>query len=274
MADITVRKVAFEFPDDLPVLVDPDRVRFSCEVAGLSFTLPYLEPYLIRTMRAAGKEASDDVAQDMRNFSAQEAYHHRNHSRINDVVRVKLSSSTAEKVQSIEDAMEADYRRFTVDKSLKFNLAYAEAFEAMTLALALTVADPRFSGFDNGDAKWGLLLGWHLAEEVEHRTVTFDAYDDIFGDYLYRLRTGLWSQWHFLRYIQRFANAIQADFRHLDPHRYQGVGRGMLPRLAKAGGMGRFTRTFRPRYNPGDIEAPAIVTAILEGVDAMVAADA
>ncbi len=33
-------------------------------------------------------------------------------------------------------------------------------------------------------------MAWHLCEEIEHRTVTFDAYDQIVGKYLYRLADG------------------------------------------------------------------------------------
>lgn len=48
---ITVRKVKFEFPDELDdVLAGADPVRESCPVA-FSLTMPYLDPYLIRTFR-------------------------------------------------------------------------------------------------------------------------------------------------------------------------------------------------------------------------------
>ena len=33
MADITVRRLTFEFPEDLPALPDPNDVRGSCELA-------------------------------------------------------------------------------------------------------------------------------------------------------------------------------------------------------------------------------------------------
>jgi hypothetical protein len=80
-------------------------------------------------------------------------------------LRAKLAPETALEIKRIEADIEADYQRFTKSKSLKFNLAYAEGFEAMTLAMAL-------SSFDQG-------FEWHLAEEVEHRMVTFDAYDHL-----------------------------------------------------------------------------------------------
>jgi predicted metal-dependent hydrolase len=213
MADITVRNLKFEFPEDLPVLADPNDVRSSCATAGLSFTLPYLEPYLIRTMSKAMKQVTDPViAADMRKFSGQEGNHFRNHARLNNVLRRKLSPKVATEITQIEAEMEADYQRFSATKSLKFNLAYAEGFEAMTLAFALATLDVREHEADSHDPSWGSLMAWHLAEEVEHRTVTFDAYDHLYGQYFYRLAVGLWAQKHFVSYVIRFAKCIGKDF--------------------------------------------------------------
>jgi len=139
MADINVRTMAFDWPDDLPVLPIPSDISLSCELVALSFTLPYLEPYLIRTMSLAGKDDIDPaLASDLRSFSKQEAQHHRNHSRINNIVRSKLPEDTAAALRRLEDDLANDYRRFTTTKSLRYNLAYAEGFEAMTLALAVS----------------------------------------------------------------------------------------------------------------------------------------
>ena len=57
--DITVRKVKFEFPDELDeVLPGNDLVRETYMVA-FSLTMPYLEPYLIRTFRSAADDITD-----------------------------------------------------------------------------------------------------------------------------------------------------------------------------------------------------------------------
>ena len=162
VADINVRKMAFEWPDDLPVLANPDDVSGSCDLVGFSLTMPHLEPYLIRTMRVGGQQATNPViAADMKNISAQEAQHHRNHSLVNKIVRDQLSPETAAQVEEIEAELESDYREFTKDKSLKFNLAYAEGFEAMTLSMALARFDNPSEGMD---PEWGRLMQWHLAE--------------------------------------------------------------------------------------------------------------
>lgn len=256
MADITVRKMPFEWPDDLPVLPSPDDVTRSCEIVGFSLTMPHLEPYLIRTMRVGGKRATDStIAVDMKNFSAQEAQHHRNHSLVNKIVRDQLSPETAEQVGEIEDELEADYREFTETKSLRFNLAYAEGFEAMTLSMALAQFDNPTGGMDE---EWGRLMAWHLAEEVEHRTVTFDAYEHLFGGYFYRLRVGLWAQKHFMSYVLRLARCVQQDF--VEPGaEIEGSGWELLKKQWSSGFLPRYLKTLPPWYNPAKIEIPQVV---------------
>ena len=61
MADITVRKIRFSF--DAPIDFDvPDEALASMlGPLALSMTMPYLEPYLIRTMREAKQHVRDPI---------------------------------------------------------------------------------------------------------------------------------------------------------------------------------------------------------------------
>jgi len=264
MADITVRTMAFDWPDDLAILPTPSDISQSCELLALSFTLPYLEPYLIRTMRLAAKQdIGPTLASDLRSFSKQEAQHHQNHSRINNLVRAKLPPGTATAVRRLEDDLETDYRRFTKSKSLRHNLAYAEGFEAMTLALALSLLK---SPPAQADEHWQSLLAWHLAEEVEHRTVTFDAYDQLFGGYVYRSLAGVKSQLHFLSYVVRMASVLESGIRD-EPVGRVDVLKNMVKRHWQIGTIRRYMRTLSPRYNPREIDMPPEVTALLAMFD-------
>ena len=240
MAQINVRKLNFEFPEDVPVMSVPDDFSASMQALGGSLTLPHLEPYLIRTMRMAIRDVKDPVlAEDMKAFSAQEGFHFRNHSRINDIICSKLSPETAVQVRKIEAEMSADYERFTRDMPVKWNLAYAESFEAMSLISAITQFE---QGFGKFEGSWAELWEWHLAEEIEHRTVCFDAYDKMFGSYWYRVRWGFWGQRHFLSYIDRFSRCVSRDFesRH-GPYKPP-------PLTIKT--LGRLLNTYMPWYNP------------------------
>lgn len=251
MTAITVRRPGFEWPTDLSLLPLPSDPERSCELVALSFTLPYLEPYLIRTMRVAAKEVDDpELRADMKAFSGQEAQHFQNHARVNDIVRAQLSDEAAMAMRSLEDALDANYRRFTDEKSLAFNLAYAEGFEAMTFALARsTMGD---SATSEAVPEWANLIAWHLAEEVEHRTVTFDAYDRIVGRYAHRTAVGTWAQAHFLGYLVRMATVLRREV--TEP----GVSTASVAWQAakrnwRTGMIPGTLRALSPRYNPRDV---------------------
>lgn len=246
MSEINVRKIQFEFPEDLTVLAAPKDFDRSMAMLGVSMTLPHLEPYLIRTMRVAMKDVEDeDLRRDMKNFSAQEGFHYRNHARINEIICSKLRPQTARNVRIIEAEMEADYRRFTKEKSLRWNLAYAEGFEAMTLIIALEF----FEDYElELELNWRELWEWHLAEEVEHRTVCFDAYEKLNGGYFHRVFWGIRGQQHFLKYVDRFARCIAKDYAgEYGP--YKGIG--IQPKSAI-----RMLNTFTPWYNPRHYKIP------------------
>lgn len=267
MQSITVRRPAFEWPSDLPILPLPDNPSRSCELVALSFTLPYLEPYLIRTMRLAAKEVDDaELRAEMKAFSGQEAQHYQNHARINDVVRAQLSPGAATAMRSAEDALEADYRRFTAKKSLAFNLAYAEGFEAMTFALARSV----MGDTDIGGAvpEWANLMAWHLAEEVEHRTVTFDAYEAVVGRYTHRVLVGTWAQAHFLRALLRMATVLQRETIDAGASGWQVLGQAAR-RNWRNGVVPGTLRATLPSYNPRNVAISEQVRLIAasQGVD-------
>ncbi len=248
MATITVRRPDFEWPPDLPVLPIADDRSRSCELVALSFTLPYLEPYLIRTMRLAAKEMTDpELRAEIKAFSGQEAQHFQNHARINELVRAQLSPKNATAMQALEDGLEADYRRFSTNRSLAFNLAYAEGFEAMTFALARSAM--RLSDVGEMEPAWSGLLAWHLSEEIEHRTVTFDAYNHVIGRYPYRVAVGTVAQLHFVRTLLRMATVLQQETVKPDAKMWRTVSQAAR-RNWRNGAIRGTLRATLPSYNP------------------------
>ena len=153
----------------------------------------------------------------------------------------------------MEKRLEADYLRFSETKSLRFNLGYAEGFEALTTAIA------RFF-LENGDRVEGSPIGemllWHAVEELEHRTVAFDIYDHVCGGYVRRLGIGLFAQWHMARFIARVArHMIEASPEVMAAH---GGAEGARLRRHEASRnqrrlLPRILRTYLPGYTPHDI---------------------
>ncbi len=258
MADITIRKVKFEFPDELDdVLPGVDLVRETYLVA-FSLTMPYLEPYLIRTFRSIADNITDPVlAADVREFIGQEAQHFQNHRRINTIIKEQLGAAVAAKLQKVEDRLEADYRRFNAEKSRRFNLVYAEGFEAMTCAMAMTMFEEVSSGTRAGDGRFGAwqeLWAWHAAEEIEHRNVAFDVYEHLDGSWARRVTGSLRAQAHFHRAVDELQRILLAS---------QGApAKHHVPPWLKAG-RSRYLATFMRGYNPADLAVDPLVAMIL-----------
>ena len=199
--EITVRKMPFEFPDEIDaVFFNGDHQRSFSMIAG-SLLLPHLEPYLIRSMRAAREHVTDPVVLDgLDRFIRQEAQHYQMHKKFNGTIRL----AGFPKLEVLEQELSDDYHRFTNTKSLRFNLAYAEGFEALTMNAIKLMMEP--NGFGDDLPPFMQMVEWHFVEELEHRTVAFDVYDHVCGSYPYRLAVGTWAQWHFTSWIRKVAN--------------------------------------------------------------------
>ena len=59
MHDITFRRIEFDFPDEIEPVFIAGQPEESYSLIAFSLLLPYLEPYLIRTMNAAKKHVTD-----------------------------------------------------------------------------------------------------------------------------------------------------------------------------------------------------------------------
>jgi len=94
MADITVRKIRFTFDEPMDFDVPDEKLGMMLPSLALSMTMPYLEPYLIRSMKLAIKQISDPVlVEDARRFSQQEGHHYRNHAVFNDQIRKQFDAA-------------------------------------------------------------------------------------------------------------------------------------------------------------------------------------
>ena len=174
------RSVAFEFPDDMAVLWHPRFPEFACAANGVSLLMPYAEPQVIRAIReAAASVDDDDLADRGEGYLFQERRHHRQHRRFNDLLVAQVPS-----LARIERWMDRTYRWLGEHRSLRFNVAFAAGFE--TTAFATARWAERHSGrlFTGADPVVATLFLWHLAEEVEHKTVAYDVFEAIDGSRL------------------------------------------------------------------------------------------
>lgn len=258
-ASITVRRLDFGFPEELDPVILEGQPEESYVIVGLSLLLPYLEPYLIRTMNAARKEVTDpELRAQLDQFNGQEGQHYRQHMRFNETLRLQGVPGLAE----LEAELDADYRRFTATRPLRWNLAYAEGFEAYTSAAARFALE---SGQVARMQPWARdLFEWHLIEELEHRTVAFDVCEHVAPGYLHRLWVGWFAQRHLNRFVFRASLLLGAHERATHGDRFGSTWQswrriGALVLRMTRGFTPKVLSSYLPWYTPHRIPlSPAV----------------
>jgi len=266
---ITVRRLPFEFPADIDPMVIEGCPEESYLFVGTSVLLPYLEPYLIRTMRAARTQVSDpELLAALDAFTGQEGQHYRQHVRFNEAMHLEGVA----RIKELEAEIEASYQRYTRTKSLRFNLAYAEGFEAFTTALSRFSFESKL--LDRVHPAARDLFLWHLVEELEHRTVAFDVYEHVYGGYFYRLFVGFFAQWQLNRFVLDVTDAMRGVDREAFRKKYG--GRGTAWTRTRAFRWQKLTMffpkvlaTYLPWYTPHEIEMPASARELADHYSAL-----
>lgn len=194
--DITVRPFSFEFPADLDPIWSRDHVVRCHMFNGFSLTMPYLEPYLIRTMREASAQIDDPgLLQDIRGFNGQEARHYECHRRLNELLKQNGYPELAE----VETKLGAAFARLG-KRSLRTRLAYNAGFESMTNGFTNWFVAKRWQLFGGACPHVSSFWIMHMIEEAEHKTVAFDAYMAYSGAYLPRMLGVLHGSFHVIGY--------------------------------------------------------------------------
>jgi predicted metal-dependent hydrolase len=173
------RRVAFAFPDDLAVAWNPTNPEFSYAANSISLLMPFAEPYFIRSVRSALPELDGRMAERASAFVQQEAQHHRQHRHLNDLLVVQTPA-----LARLERGMARTYGWLGRTRSLRFNLAFAAASETLAFTLARWSVRHLSAFFGGADPVAATVFLWHLAEEVEHKSVAFDVWQAVDGDRL------------------------------------------------------------------------------------------
>lgn len=171
------RRIPFEFPDDLGADWHPAEPEFAAMVGGASLVMPYLEPFLIRSMREALPRIDDEHIQaEGRAFNTQEQFHYQAHRRFNELLKARRYPELAQ----VEARMEAHYARLA-KTSLRARMAYTAGFEAMTIGVTKWLVEQRVQLFAGADTRVASFVLWHMVEETEHKRVAYDVYQAAFG---------------------------------------------------------------------------------------------
>ncbi len=237
-------------------------------------TVPaHIEPYLVKVMRRA-KDVLDPkhekLHEDIAVFNKQEMEHCNNHVAFNRA----LYEVGYKGMKEIEKPYQQDYVRFLREKSLRFNVAYCEGFEAMGSAAAQVFFEDLDEYLEGADEEAVDLWKWHLAEEFEQREVCYQVYKTLYGNgplaYLYRVGVFIYSTAHIGRHTARVMRYLVAKDRETmtEEERQASIEREktLKKKVAKASRK-RLLAVFSPFYDPGKKKVSPGMQEILDRYD-------
>jgi len=249
---MTVRQVEFAYPAAMQGHWNPGKPEFSHIVNAGSLAMPYLEPFLIKTMRAARPLIRDPALQaDLDNYIRQEATHYKQHRVFND----ELKARGYRAIDAIEAKLAREYAELESTRSLAFNVAYAEGFESTALAIGQMLIEDREYLFGDSESGVASLVLWHFVEEIEHKNVTYDVFEHLHSNYFRRVYGLLYALTHiFLLTRGNYQALLKED----------GLWHNWRSRITLLLLIGRIFRKITPRllrilvpgYNPRQVADP------------------
>ena len=113
-SSIVVRRMPFAFSEPIAAVWNPARPEWSHMVNGASLTMPYLEPFLIKTVMEALPQVKDPhLKADVHAFVGQEGQHFQNHRRYNELLKRDYPD-----LADVEEELNTEYKKFQ-SKSLR-----------------------------------------------------------------------------------------------------------------------------------------------------------
>lgn len=249
---MTVRRPTFSYSTPMPAHWNPGRPEFSHVVNSASLAMPYLEPYLIGAMRTARERITDPALRKaLDDYVSQESMHFLQHRRFNDT----LAACGYRCIEQLQARLAEDYARLATTSSLAFNLAYAEGFESMALAIGEMLIEDRVHLFGDSQSGVASLVLWHFVEEIEHKHVAFDVFEHVAGGYARRVYGFLYATAHIFMLTRRGYHALLKE---------DGLWHNLHSRLALARLLARIFKRLTPKllrilvpgYNPRQVADP------------------
>ena len=208
---LTIRDMGFKYPSDFDPRWNPRNPEFAMVANAVSLLMPHAEPYVVSSTRGAlARLETDNDQLDPNNlfdrtraYIRQEAQHHAEHRRFNNVIARRYRTKLLERTMAFTF-------RFLKDRSSSFGIAFAAGFETVAFVVARWV-DARMLTLlpeigslpqtseagetgEVGDAtkRWvgteqnvaAELFVWHLAEEAEHRSIAYEVHQRTGGTQL------------------------------------------------------------------------------------------
>jgi len=189
---IKVRKIDFEFPDDIPFYFNPENARMSMTANVLSFLAPAFERYFIKAIKRALPDIKNRAVREEADlFCKQEGLHAKAHIDHQNMLLRKYPA-----LKALRDRVNQSYDELDRTESNAFALAYATTIELSFKPLAKFFIENRQLFFARGDKRIASFILWHFVEEFEHRSAMYNVYRDVVDDYWFRVKASKRTRAH------------------------------------------------------------------------------
>lgn len=189
--ELRPRRVSFDW-SQVPVQWVPDDPTTTHTVNVLHLLLPAGERWFVHIYKQVLPRITDDrLKADVKGFMGQEAVHARAHSAVLEHLGAHGLDPTpfTRDIEFLFNRIGGDdaVPRFMRSWWLTTRVAIVAAIEHFTAVLGAWILDSPALDAAGADATMLDLLRWHGAEEVEHRSVAFDVFQHVSGNWLRRV---------------------------------------------------------------------------------------
>lgn len=190
VAPLPVRRVNFEYPEDLDPMWVPHLPEFAAAANAVSLGMPYAEPLFIKAVRSTFNDLDSEMRARAITYIKQETGHYTQHKRFNEIISAKYPATIR-----LQHWMQMS-TNWVSRRSRKFRVAFAAGGETISYGVARWTEANVAELMDRAEPVPATLFLWHLAEEVEHKASTYDVFEAVDGSklrYAYALLLGFLS---------------------------------------------------------------------------------
>ncbi|WP_084014008.1 metal-dependent hydrolase [Mycolicibacter kumamotonensis] len=231
---------------------------FSHFVAGLSGAFPPGEESFIRSVRRFADQITDPVLKKrVVGFIGQEAMHGQEHRRLNE----RLAELGYQIAWWDSEALKQRQIRAEQRLPARVHLAMTAAAEHYTAVLAERVLASEEIQAIPGEPEFWNLLNWHVLEELEHKSVAFDAYRAVGGTERMRIAVmaALYVSTVPVTLISLAVSLAQDPIARRQPLRLLRETRDLLRGPVFRGIMRELAKYMKPGFHPDDIDTSALL---------------
>lgn len=228
----------------------------SAFIVALSGSFPPGEKEFIQSVRLFMDQIRDPkLVADVNEFTAQEGQHSLQHKRMNDAFDRLGYSAT-----QVSEQFEEIEKEWAEERSDADRLAATVVMEHITAVMAHH-ALTRPEEFDSLPDSVRELLFWHAIEEIEHKSVAFDVYEECVGDRNRLRRQLLLHMVLFPMGIRDFQRMLLRELGHkatwkerAEMARYLLGPKGLVARV-----LPRYLALLKPGFHPWDLDDSHLV---------------